>query len=1178
MKKNVRYLFLLILLLSCFGIRQTEAYTIHNNGTIGGSFPGIRRYTANINGTNYMAYCLDPGRKAAYSSNTIETLDPSKKPVGSAMYKFAIGAQYIYQRMIENGWTNASDVGYAVGNTAFRLLARQYYDGEMKGKKDGDLYKAYHAYDGMGSRVARITGVQDGINLATEAINFAEQNGGTEYSTLVQNNTIHGIGWTTVRSETVPVAGTNNYQLTVEIEPSSPDIYSVDYSKFRIGFLNTTAKIVSQSAVQGNGNHAVITVVFDASSWDKSDLGAYVDAYYCDPRSAASMLYLLHTSSDTQRFIVVLPGTAGTCTEQGGGNPHGGSRTKIKIPVDSETCLCDTTTGTYTYQKIEEGKVTIEKSWAASSPTPSGIDKSKCPGKCDKKPTCQIIDNQPYCKDGEKCDPEQFDKECKHSCQTPEQSGDGKYYCQESSPGAGDGPECTEKEYKRDCLGEPLCTPNVTIPSDCNNFDTESKYNGHISDINKVSTSCNPDVNQVKACILDNKDATGASYEATTELSGNPYCKVWCAEDYRFNLPTAQYSKSGGYFTLSTKIIGTRDCYVGGADNPKEAIDTNKFNNDLANAQKEVIDAWNIYSYYKAAASAAIVEKDKEDEGTCTDSEGNDSPGASGSVTIVSMNWNFDVYDYNGNHSLVNSYTVNGTKYEGKYSDGSISCGCSSCSKHEGHDPREKDYDNKTNYTTLRNQAYEKLKNAVTKLNGIIANYNSCTGIINNTNYSANLTNASPSSTASSSWENDMKFDPKVEFIYNEDYMSQINGEFKQVNDSETSNNMFCSGDIDDKYHCQSGSSSSLKTTAKNYLTCDDNGCGVKTAQISTAKWIRKSKTHTAEYKPNNEFSTYTQYGTIKFKWDQCSGNDCLWTNLPDDAIPVMLAQKSGVFPFKFTFSQIGQSNSNGSLGRLIGGSTSVLTEYNKLDKSETCNSGSRVTATADGGYVCHYLNNCDDCDFICEDGVCDFDDDGNQCGDCDLTCETCLFDGDRAMYTFRIVSLNNLFTNTERRIGYNWYNGGDSGRTENEKAKVTRQEISEAGESIYDKPQYEFVLEPGDMKNIREYNNAAGSYTNSKIPDEYAASLSSNNAIYCEKVTLNGIEYNVRCKSGFLDLIENSGKTYASEMTRITSNNSNVGGESNNAWELYTETDYCKDGKCLTHGIGPSWRIRSVS
>ena len=39
---------------------------------------------------------------------------------------------------------------------------------------------------------------------------------------------------------------------------------------------------------------------------------------------------------------------------------------------------------------------------------------------------------------------------------------------------------------------------------------------------------------------------------------------------------------------------------------------------------------------------------------------------------------------------------------------------------------------------------------------------------------------------------------------------------------------------------------------------------------------------------------------------DRCNGNDCLWTNLPAGALPVSLITETGVFPFKFTFSNIG--------------------------------------------------------------------------------------------------------------------------------------------------------------------------------------------------------------------------------------------------------------------------------
>ena len=52
--------------------------------------------------------------------------------------------------------------------------------------------------------------------------------------------------------------------------------------------------------------------------------------------------------------------------------------------------------------------------------------------------------------------------------------------------------------------------------------------------------------------------------------------------------------------------------------------------------------------------------------------------------------------------------------------------------------------------------------------------YNSCTGVITNTNFASDLTAATTSSTAQSTWNNDMQFNPVVEFWYNQDYLQNV--------------------------------------------------------------------------------------------------------------------------------------------------------------------------------------------------------------------------------------------------------------------------------------------------------------------------------------------------------------------------------------------------------------------
>ena len=753
---------------------------------------------------------------------------------------------------------------------------------------------------------------------------------------------------------------------------------------------------------------------------------------------------------------------------------------------------------------------------------------------------------------------------------------DGQHYCNDGQP-------CSEPEYRKDCLDEPVnCTPTVTMPGDCNNFDVEDETTGIISDINEVASSCNPDVNQVTQCVLGHDDLTSQSYESTLDLSENPYCKVYCKESYQFNMPTAKITRSGGYFTLQTTINAIRDCYVASSDNPTtgQGIDQVKFSNDLAAAQQTLINAWNEYSKWKTIVN--IIDSSGESqfqvEHTCTGEGGcakwdwhdNGTWGCvehntcnGGTYYGYEYNWNYDIYNESG---VFQSNGGSGSEE----SPGTCS-GWSSCSTTNGE----------SLLSTFRenlSSAQSSLEGAAGALNRIIRQYNSCSGVIYNDaidSITSALTTVSASSDGTS-WDNDMRFDPVVTFNYNQDYMNQMNGTFEQISleAPHSTTTVYCAGSIDSQYNCvnnHTASTSVLYSSPRNIVVCNYDRCQTVQANISSANYVQKSKSASATYAPNNEFSTYTQYGTIKLKHESCSGNDCLWSNLPEDALPVSLITQTGVFPFVINYSNIGQSNSDGSLGRLAGNSTSVLTEYNDLDPSVRCTSDTTGSdyLKQDAGYVCHYLTNCDGedhCQFTCDDdNNCEFTD--VECTDdhCILTCKNCIFDGESNNFSYRTITLNNLNPNS-RSLGFNW---------SNVKGQATQRAIEEAGETIYESPQYSYTLTPSNLSNIREYNNEAGSYTNAYVPDEYSTRLDGNASLYCQTMDYNGVSdgltYN--CRSRFLDLIESSGNEFATESYRITSDYE----EGTNAFESFNScSGGYGNGEC--EYIGPSWRIREAS
>lgn len=1080
----------------------------------GGTY-GMKLYESTLSGQNLMTYCLDAGRTYAGdgSYNITHVIDASDDTPGSQWYSFDVAATYAYQYMQANGYATSTTDNRIIGELVFRWITEAFASNGCGPTCGSQLRPAYNlfrmltvGFNKSDWRVAKAIEIYD------KASQLALKN--YSYDTLISNgfsndaNGIWGVKWSVKTFTNSPISSDQN-QIYIELTPQNTTIDRINYDNFSVSFTNESIKnnIISQSSAKVSDGVVSLTVTFNKGTWDGKDPGVIVQASYCSSLNASSQLYMVAKQSYNQRMLIVLPGD---CSNPNVDNPHGGSRVEVDSN-DNESCMCDTTTGTWTYQKFKDGNRIEYATWKETDPNFNEMMQKYqgkgCPTTCSKAPdkhVCEIVDGEHYCEDGEPCD---------------------------------------EDEYIKDCL----CNPVVTIPSDCNDFDTESTQNGYISDIATNDKNCNSSnvVDQIKKCIIDNTDARDESFEATNELNGNPYCKVWCSESYDFELPTAQYSTSGGYFTLSTTINGKRDCYISSADDPTQPIDEAKFNEDLEKAQNEVINAYNEYAKWKSAAATKAESEIKNGSAPGNSCGPGSSPsctscsGDNGSVTVYTKEWEWI------------AYRKDGSKYINKesYSSGSISCDTCSCTESEGDDPDES---GGTYHAQNRDNALATLKEKINNLNSIIAQYNSCTGAIAN-NKNSDLASVDASSTNSSSWDNDMQFNPTVDFTYNQDYINQMSGSFEQVDNSSNSEYMYCSGDTNDKYECLSGKSSNIATTNKSVLTCDDGGCSWKNFNVSTAKWIRKTKTNSADYQVAERFSTYTQYGTIKVQ--EGSDNDYLWTSLPEGSLPVSLITKTGVFPFKFTFGNIGQSNSisgaNG-LGRLIDNENSnsitvdVLTKYNELDSKYKCDGGS--SSTTDGGYVCHYLNNCPGCDFTCDDDDnCEFDDcDG---GYCILECPNCVFDGEKSNFSYRTVSLNNLFPN-DRDPGYNW----DSNI--NEKAKKTMEEIANTGEKIYETPQYSYTLTPSNLQKIREYNDQVVSYTNSTVPSNMAID-NEDSAIYCEKYTINGKTYNVKCKSRFLDIIENSKyKNVYVQSNSITRNEE---------WTLY---DGVVDGK-----IGPAWK-----
>lgn len=1469
-----------------------DKYTIHgySNTLLFGAYHMnyYDTYLYETTTTIGQTFCMSPD-KTAYSdlSSTPVTrvceriINPTEGVRRKRAYDIALTKAY--QTMIKKGIIvdKANTRSRTVGEAVFRWLSYYFAYGSLPPKGEQPQHSGYWQFlipnnqrvdeNQQGnlpsywySQPANINSndVQDAIKIYKEAMEvgtkfyncYGDVNQASckskkyehpenyeSYQALIEAGIIWGDQWEfAIVDEKI-----SGKKVTIELEMKAVGEQTevpntIDWEKFKVkctnGFICSKSSVTKKSKNAGTIKVTVNIANGNIKEAAKKGMryGLVIETSYKDKRSPNAHMMLLKpvsNASTIQKMFVVQPYDTEARTE---------------VPVSWEGCECGlktdgTFSGYYENVKIVDGNI---KRTTNIPITEENRKKYNCPSaaKCQEPPSCEIIDDKYYGDivkhpDGKPVDEETYRKECLHTCQTPNESGDGNYYCKESEEGKGDGQVCDEDSYIQDCECPQIkdecdknpdspacdeyedkcanCVPTVTLPNTCNNFDVEGEFEGTVSDINEIKSECNDTVNQIKKCVIGKKDLTDTSFEATNEIDNNPYCKVWCKENYKFTVPTAKYSKSGGYFTLISKINGTRDCYVSGATlnntsnngnsennngpivsvpypdnandvinsvkgswpadleqdrinviykaasllnkgvgysqddraggnvaNPRnvdcssyvtwaffqtghtniqnvpawaytgsylgstdfteirasqlrpgdvglnnkstdggnsnhigifigrdssgnevwlhsttwnfspyntqpgasnwvnvrgpqasygrspngqrevgkvhfevfyryndwkssvapinslrissvyannvstisemKGIDEELFKKDLKKAQENVINAWNEYSHWKVAAEQPDRKRrDSASNSDCTDSYIDDN-GTEICTKHCDANTQWDVYYYAWDYPAFNLNGSPTTKND-NIESGSGSCWNCQCTKEDGHSLLSQ-------FASNRDAAKQTLIEAVNALNDVIRNYNNCTGNIQQESQSKIATN----DLTSTGWNNDMNFAPEIDFEYREDYMNGMEGKFTEVEkQAEKTTVVYCEGNTDKEYNCLNGKTEASNTTVpesllkdQSYLTCDLEGCRTVTSKISKAKWIQKSKNNEAKYQPNNKFSTYTQYGTIKINAPECEGNDCLWTRLPDTALPVPLRKGVGVFPFKFTFKNVGQSNSNSTeLGRLVGKETSVLNAYNDLPDGTKCKIDD-VDPSMNGSYVCRYINDCDNCDFTCvcpeddkqcweENGACkitekpcegdncDFVCEGDNCtipdtdcsdGHCELSCATCIFDGNNSTVKYRTVSLHNLFPNS-RPEGHNW--------NKNSKAVATKKEIEENGEKTYEEPEYSYTLTPKQLQNIRKYNKEMGTYAN-------ALTKSGETAMKCERVTYSvrenekekplELEYHVKCQSEFLN---SEGSEYFTQNKR------------NDVFTLWTETPECANGKCLNRadGIGPSWK-----
>ncbi len=612
--------------------------------------------------------------------------------------------------------------------------------------------------------------------------------------------------------------------------------------------------------------------------------------------------------------------------------------------------------------------------------------------------------------------------------------------------------------YKTYCDEDKVCTEKtkIEIPSYCD--DASGK---------KITITSPKNVVQ---CVLNSVDDAGNTYkmidgQVETESVKNPYCSVWCKEDYNMGLPGAKYGDSGRYFILEpTTVHSDRTCYATGPDKSTKNIDIDKFIKDIKSQQEDLAQKFNTMQIAKARLESVknIVSVDnntvtctstgcaKYDTTTntclqptsCTNSYTNDEQtGADKSYSIVNLTVkNADEGTYNVNISTSSLHDYLGGKYS-----------CSGCS---GSYSISGTYRTLGEYQSAYDAAVNAMNAAKEKINATIKHMEECYG-----------------------WSNNLCFDPDVVFDYRESYNGQIkfemDGEAEIHKDYKVSYRDAKDKSINNEYS-NTTEVGNLDQILENvdYLFCNTENCSnsSKAEHISTLVkhiyYLKKESTGDATFKNQNQFVSNYPHGTIGEVPSGATGpyEDYYYLGA---VFPIMFKTPTGVYNWKLDFKNIGQYNNNNGTCN-----DSQLGRLNEVAKSS---GDGRPGLSTSLQYVCVYVVDCPECEYECNCGdnpdcvekyiqgekFCIINHPEPECPECEIYCINCIFDGDSATYKYRQISLAEVNPNN-RNMGSNW---------NNEKGKATIKAIENANESIYKESEYSYQITAEQMKEIRDYN-----------------------------------------------------------------------------------------------------------
>ncbi len=709
------------------------------------------------------------------------------------------------------------------------------------------------------------------------------------------------------------------------------------------------------------------------------------------------------------------------------------------------------------------------------------------------------------------------------------------YYnaCQQAGPGSS---ACNQykqnygKDYNQPCAE---CTTRVDNPvcaEGTQNFSIKEGVEGS-------NNSCGNDKN-VKDCIIGQTDIANNPYHATTSgypsADGNPYCKVYCTEDYDFTMPGAQITNSGRYLKgLETSIKGTKSCYT-------SRIDIEKFEEDLNKARIELIDAYNEWaSWYQG-----LSEPTQDVPASCGWSYGSDSwpcgtkekprtcrcsccrVSGSKDCTHKKREWTYSRYPGGSNESDIYRLSYSGTS---SYGYCSSSCTCINGTNSEVVSKIE---------SQVRSTA-SVLRAKIENYNKILKQYNSCSSDI----YSQD--SRLPRST-SSVWKMNYNFNPTIGFWYQDTYMKIA----KETNLKLVSGSQYvtgrstslCSGDVDNGYNnCTTSWSQSTNTyDVQNLITCYATGntfaCGSVPTKVAKARYVKESMTAGATYRlPSQYYIVFPGGKTITDK--NVEGSSLL-----EEKLPISLNVAAGTYTYTLTVQGLGEYyNSTSKTGRIWGDSDSVM--YTALESDNACKADGALKSNqhdngTNGEYVCAYKINCPNCPVTCVGDNCSttVDCPGNNCH---AYCDKCVFKLGKQNFTYRQISTDSINPNN-RVLGANW-NYKDNIDTKTEmKACVATNEILATGEKAYDTDSKDNDVKVMKVNLTQSMINSIKRYNK----DKESEGGFGDNSLECYSYNDGSKTYNgVFCYSKFLDeYVKNYSNKFTFYKDRLSTKNARKG------------------------------------